>query len=89
MMQNNKKIVIIEAGIAGLCAAVYARKCGYDVDVFEQHGSAGGLGYQLAARYVWRNVQFARSYLYPKSPNYRSRKFLPPDYCDQIEECVR
>jgi heterodisulfide reductase subunit A-like polyferredoxin len=42
-MQNNKKIVIIEAGIAGLCAAVYARKCGYDVDVFEQHGSAGGL----------------------------------------------
>ncbi len=43
MTQNNKKIVIIGAGIAGLCAAVYARKCGYDVDVFEQHESAGGL----------------------------------------------
>jgi len=38
-----KKIVIIGAGIAGLCAAVYARKCGYQVEVLEQHDSAGGL----------------------------------------------
>ena len=43
MARNKRKIVIIGAGIAGLCAAVYARKCGYDVEVLEQHESAGGL----------------------------------------------
>jgi len=43
MGQDQRKIIVIGAGIAGLCAAVYARKCGFDVDVFEQHDSAGGL----------------------------------------------
>ncbi|HXJ17165.1 MAG TPA: NAD(P)/FAD-dependent oxidoreductase [Candidatus Polarisedimenticolia bacterium] len=43
MAQNNRKIVVIGAGIAGLCAAVYARKCGYEVELVEQHESAGGL----------------------------------------------
>jgi phytoene dehydrogenase-like protein len=38
-----RKIVIIGAGIAGLCAAVYARKSGYDVDVIEMNDRAGGL----------------------------------------------
>ncbi|WP_394085909.1 NAD(P)-binding protein [Roseixanthobacter finlandensis] len=28
-------IVIIGGGIAGLCAAVYARKCGYEVELLE------------------------------------------------------
>ncbi len=37
------RVVIIGGGIAGLCAAVYARKCGYEVEVLEQHDSAGGL----------------------------------------------
>ena len=40
---NGRKVVVIGAGIAGLCAAVYARRCGYEVDVFEKHESAGGL----------------------------------------------
>ena len=43
MTKDKRKIVIIGAGIAGLCAAVYARKCGYEVEVLEQHDSAGGL----------------------------------------------
>lgn len=43
MAPNKRKIVIIGAGIAGLCAAVYARKCGYEVELLEQHDSAGGL----------------------------------------------
>jgi phytoene dehydrogenase-like protein len=43
MERNKPKIVIIGAGIAGLCGAVYARKCGYQVEVLEQHDSAGGL----------------------------------------------
>jgi phytoene dehydrogenase-like protein len=40
---SSPKVVIIGAGIAGLCAAVYARKCGYQVEIIEQHDNAGGL----------------------------------------------
>ena len=43
MTQDTRKIVIIGAGIAGLCTAVYARRCGYDVEVVEKHDTAGGL----------------------------------------------
>jgi phytoene dehydrogenase-like protein len=38
-----KKVVVIGGGIAGLCAAVYARKCGYEVEVLEMGQAAGGL----------------------------------------------
>ncbi len=37
-----KKIIIIGAGIAGLTAAVYARKNGFAVDVYELHKQPGG-----------------------------------------------
>lgn len=43
MVHNGKKIVIIGGGIAGLCTAVYALKCGYLVEVLEMHDMAGGL----------------------------------------------
>jgi phytoene dehydrogenase-like protein len=43
MKTNGKKIVIIGSGIAGLCAAVYALKCGYEVEVLEMHDMPGGL----------------------------------------------
>jgi phytoene dehydrogenase-like protein len=43
MIQNGKKIVIIGGGIAGLCTAVYALRCGYRVEVLEMHDMAGGL----------------------------------------------
>jgi phytoene dehydrogenase-like protein len=43
MAQPARKIVIIGAGIAGLCAAVLARTIGYEVEVVEQHNNAGGL----------------------------------------------
>lgn len=43
MKQNRRKIAIVGGGIAGLCAAVYALKCGYEVEVFEMHDMAGGL----------------------------------------------
>jgi phytoene dehydrogenase-like protein len=43
MKHNGRKIVIIGGGIAGLCAAVYALKCGYDVEVLEMNDMAGGL----------------------------------------------
>jgi 2-polyprenyl-6-methoxyphenol hydroxylase-like FAD-dependent oxidoreductase len=35
MKQDGRKIVIVGGGIAGLCAAVYAQKCGYQVEVLE------------------------------------------------------
>jgi phytoene dehydrogenase-like protein len=37
------KLLVIGGGIAGLCAAIYARRCGYDVELLEQHESPGGL----------------------------------------------
>lgn len=43
MNQQRHKIVIVGGGIAGLCAAVYALKCGYQVEVLEMHDMAGGL----------------------------------------------
>jgi phytoene dehydrogenase-like protein len=43
MTPDARKIVIIGGGIAGLCAAVYAGKCGYEVELLEQHDSPGGL----------------------------------------------
>jgi phytoene dehydrogenase-like protein len=43
MNRNGRKIVIIGGGIAGLSAAVYALKCGYEVEVLEMHDMAGGL----------------------------------------------
>jgi phytoene dehydrogenase-like protein len=43
MFQHGRKIVIVGGGIAGLCAAVYALKCGYHVEVLEMHDMAGGL----------------------------------------------
>jgi phytoene dehydrogenase-like protein len=43
MNPNGRKIVIIGGGIAGLSAAVYALKCGYQVEVLEKQDIAGGL----------------------------------------------
>jgi len=43
MKRDSKKIIIIGGGIAGLCAAVYAQRCGYQAEVLEMHDSAGGL----------------------------------------------
>jgi len=43
MNPKGRSITIIGGGIAGLCAAVYALKCGYQVEVLEMHDMAGGL----------------------------------------------
>jgi phytoene dehydrogenase-like protein len=39
----SKKVIVIGAGIAGLTAAIYARRSGFDVTLVEQHGIAGGM----------------------------------------------
>ena len=43
MKTNGHKVVVIGGGIAGLCTAVYALGCGYEVEVLEMHDMAGGL----------------------------------------------
>ena len=43
MKRESGKVIIIGGGIAGLCAAVYAQRCGYQAEVLEMHDSAGGL----------------------------------------------
>jgi len=43
MEKTGRKVAIVGGGIAGLCAAVYAQKCGYQAEVFEMHDMAGGL----------------------------------------------
>ncbi|MDE2261491.1 MAG: NAD(P)/FAD-dependent oxidoreductase [Gammaproteobacteria bacterium] len=42
-MGRPRKLLVIGGGITGLCAAVYARQCGYDVELLEQHDAPGGL----------------------------------------------
>ncbi len=43
MTPRRGKIVIIGGGVAGLCAGVYGRSCGYETEVLEQHSAPGGL----------------------------------------------
>jgi phytoene dehydrogenase-like protein len=40
---NNKSIIIIGAGFAGLAAGIYARLNGYKTQIFEMHNQPGGL----------------------------------------------
>jgi phytoene dehydrogenase-like protein len=42
-MPNGRKVLIVGGGIAGLCAGVYALRCGYDVELVEMHERLGGL----------------------------------------------
>lgn len=37
-----KRVIIIGGGIAGLTAGIYARKAGYEVEIYEKNGIAGG-----------------------------------------------
>jgi phytoene dehydrogenase-like protein len=39
----SKKVIVIGAGIAGLTAAVYAQRSGFDVTLIEQHSIVGGM----------------------------------------------
>ena len=49
-MNPNGKKIVTGRRLAGLCAAVYAQKCGYQVEVLEMHDMAGWPGHELALR---------------------------------------
>ncbi len=40
---QSKKVIVVGAGIAGLTAAIYAQKSGFDVTIMEKHIIPGGL----------------------------------------------
>jgi len=40
---NDKKVLIIGGGIAGLCSGVYLRKAGFEAEILEMHTASGGL----------------------------------------------
>jgi phytoene dehydrogenase-like protein len=40
---NNRRVIIIGAGISGLCAGSYLQMNGYDTEIFELHNVPGGL----------------------------------------------
>ena len=39
----SKKVIVVGAGIAGLTAAIYAQRSGFDVTIMEKHIIPGGL----------------------------------------------
>lgn len=43
MSENQKKVIVVGAGIAGLTAAIYARRAGFKVTILERHFIPGGL----------------------------------------------
>jgi phytoene dehydrogenase-like protein len=43
MSTGHGKVVVIGGGVAGLCAGVYALRCGYEVELLEMHDRLGGL----------------------------------------------
>ena len=42
MHENNKKVVVIGGGVAGLSAGIYALRLGYPVELFEKNAVPGG-----------------------------------------------
>jgi phytoene dehydrogenase-like protein len=67
MPKTGGKIVIVGGGIAGLCAAVYAQKSGYQVQVLEMHDMAGGLA--MSWRRGAYTFETCLHWLYGSNPN--------------------
>ncbi|MCL2802188.1 MAG: FAD-dependent oxidoreductase [Treponema sp.] len=66
-----KKVVVIGAGIAGLSAAIYAQRSGFDVTLCEQHFIAGGMctswkrkGYLFEGAVHWLTGSSKKTTLY-------------------------
>jgi phytoene dehydrogenase-like protein len=69
---NQKSVIIIGAGIAGLSAGIYARMNGFDTQIFEMHTQPGGLctswkrkGYTIDGCIHWLVGSSPKSNFYP------------------------
>jgi len=65
------KVAVIGAGIAGLSAAIYAQRSGFDVTLIEQHGITGGMctswkrkGYLFEGAVHWMTGSNPKTELY-------------------------
>ena len=65
------QIIIIGAGVAGLSAGIYARRCGFDVTILEQHTIPGGMctswrrkGYLFEGGIHWLTGSSPKTQLY-------------------------
>ena len=59
---ERKKVIIIGAGIAGLSAASYLQRNGYDTEIFEAHSLPGGLCTS------WKRVDYTFDYCISNPP---------------------
>ena len=67
----SKKIIVVGAGIAGLTAAIYAQRSGFDVTLIEQHRIAGGMctswkrkGYHFEGGVHWQTGTSPKTEVY-------------------------
>jgi phytoene dehydrogenase-like protein len=67
----SKQVIVIGGGIAGLSAAIYAKRSGFDVTLCEQHSIVGGMctswrrkGYLFEGAIHWLNGSSPKSQVY-------------------------
>ena len=93
---NNKKVIIIGAGISGLCAGSYLQMNGYDTEIFELHNVCGGLctswerkGYTFDFCIHWlvgSSPSDSFYFLWNELIDMKKLKFVDPDVFFQIED---
>ena len=73
MSENNKKkVIVVGAGVAGLTAAIYAQKSGFDVTIMEKHIIPGGLSTSWSRKgYLFEGGMHWLTGSSPKMPMYR------------------
>ena len=95
-INNEKSIIIIGAGFAGLAAGIYARMNGYETTIFELHNLPGGLctswdrkGYTFDACIHWLVGSSPKSGMYDmweETGVAQGRKFIDLDEYTRVED---
>jgi phytoene dehydrogenase-like protein len=67
----SKQVIVIGGGVAGLSAAIYAKRSGFDVTLCEQHSIVGGMctswrrkGYLFEGAIHWLTGSSPKTQLY-------------------------
>jgi len=95
-LQDEKSIIIIGAGFAGLCAGIYAQMNGYKSRIFEMHDKPGGLctswkrnGYTIDACIHWlvgSNPESGYYNFWEEVGLVQNRQFINMDEYMQVED---